>query len=231
MNKKNVLIVMSNIDKFSDGTQTGIWFEEFVYPYQKLSENKFEITLASINGGAIPIDKESEYICNEIDCEKYIKLLKRTKKLCDIDYKSTTYKGIIIIGGHGAMYDLAESLELGELIRYFNCGCKLIATICHGCAGLINATNKVGLPFVLNKKLTCFSNEEEISIEKDKLVPFMLQSKLSTLGAIVENLSKNKINVVIDENLITAQNYQSSKLFAEKIVEYLEKDLGCKAYL
>ena len=98
---------------------------------------------------------------------------------------------------------------------------KLIAAICHGPAGLLSAKHE-GIPFVNGRKLTCFTNEEEAIAKKDKLVPFLLQDALIYDGALFSEDKPGAVNIIVDGNLITAQNYQSAKDFAKAITDYLD---------
>ena len=70
-------------------------------------------------------------------------------------------------------------------------------------------------------QLTCFTNEEEKMVQKDKLVPFMLESKLRQLGAYFNEAAPWNENVIVDSNLITGQNPESSKKLAETVIKKL----------
>ena len=58
----------------------------------------------------------------------------------------------------------------------------------------------------------------------NNLVPFFLEDALKDAGAFFMQESEGKINVIEDDNLITAQNYQSSEQFAEAIINYLDRN-------
>lgn len=65
------------------------------------------------------------------------------------------------------------------------------------------------------------TNDEEKELKEE--LPFFVEEKMEQLGAKVETESPFKPNVVVEERrLITAQNPQSAKKFAEKIYEALE---------
>ena len=147
------------------------------------------------------------------------KALNDTEKLDTIDY--TKYDAVVLPGGHGPMFDLAESETVGHIINHMNKEGKLIAAICHGPAGLLSAKHE-GIPFVNGRKLTCFTNEEEAIAKKDKLVPFLLQDALIYDGALFSEDKPGAVNIIVDGNLITAQNYQSAKDFAKAITDYLD---------
>ena len=113
---------------------------------------------------------------------------------------------------------------MGEIIRDFSKRHKLISAICHGPAGLLSAKTDDGIPFVNGRKVTAFTNDEEAMAKMNNLVPFFLEDALKDAGAFFMQESEGKINVIEDDNLITAQNYQSSEQFAEAIINYLDRN-------
>ncbi len=214
---KSILIVVSDTSKLTDGTETGIWFEEFAIPYTSLIDKGYEVTVASPNGGQIPIDPES--INDKFEVAKNV--LKNVKRLCAVDYPR--YDAIILPGGHGPMFDLYKNETLGKIINDFDKKGKLIAAICHGPAGLLSAISGNN-NFIKNRKLTSYTNEEEFFSQKEKQIPFFLEDALKNSGALFVQGKINSVNVTEDSNLITAQNYNSTGVFTQKILEYLEKN-------
>ena len=210
---KSVLIVVSDISKLNDGTKTGIWLEEYAIPYLALIDKGYEVITASPNGGQIPIDPDS--LKDKWYAAK--NALKNVKRLCAVDYKR--YNALILPGGHAPMFDLYKNEILGKIINDFDRKDKLIAAICHGSAGLLSAKN-----FVKNRKLTSFTNEEEFYVKKEKQIPFFLEDALKNSGALFVQAGINEVNIVEDKNLITAQNNNSTDVFTDKILEYLENN-------
>ena len=208
---KSVLIVVSDIGKFNNGEETGIWLEEFAIPYSALIEKGYEVTTASPNGGKIPIDTSS--LKEEFNNAKIA--LENVKRLSAVDY--SRYNALILPGGHGPMFDLYKNELLGKIINEFDSKNKLIGAICHGPAGLLSAQG-----FVKNRKLTCFTNEEEFYSQKDNFIPYFLEDALKNSGALFVQGGINAVNVIEDRNLITAQNYQSTEAFTQKFLEYMK---------
>ena len=218
---KRVLIVVTNADEAENDIRTGVWLEEFAVPYIAFQKQEYMITIASPDGGVSPIDPASENLIKDIKWNEAKKALKDTIALDVVDF--TVYDAIIFPGGHGPMFDLAKNETLGEIINYFNENHKLIAAVCHGPAGLLSAI-KDGVHFVQGRKLTCFTNAEEFAYKKQDMLPFFLEDALKAAGAIFIQDGVGKINVVIDDNLITAQNFQSSESFAQAIIKYLSEN-------
>lgn len=72
-----------------------------------------------------------------------------------------------------------------------------------------------------DKKVTCFSNKEEMISHMDEEVPFFLETKLRELGADVEIEKPWSEHVCVDGKIITGQNPRSSLLLAEQVVDVL----------
>ncbi len=219
---KKILIVVTNTSRMGDSNnivETGVWLEEFAVPFYAFKAAGLDITVASPLGGVSPIDPASLECKNPTEWDYTKKDLDNTAKLADIDYK--TYDAIFIPGGHGPMFDLAQDMLLGEIVSYFYNSHKIVSAVCHGPAGLINAKTKTGDSIVKGMQVTCFTNEEEKLVQKDKLVPFMLESKLKQLGAYFNEAAPWTENVVVDANLITGQNPESAKMLAEMVIKKL----------
>lgn len=212
---KKILMVVSQTEELKESHPIGVWFEEFAVPYLAFSDKGYEVTVASPKGGSAPIDPASLY--NKWEGAK--EALGDTEELDTIDF--TKYDALILPGGHGPLFDLYKNETLGIIINDFSERNKLIAAICHGPAGLLSA-KKDGIPFVNGRKLTCFTNEEEIYSQKESLIPFFLEDALKDAGAYFVQGGINEVNVVKDNNLITAQNYCSTEAFTKEIIKYLE---------
>lgn len=214
-----VLMVVTNADEIGEEKhKTGVWFEEFAVPYLEFLKEGYFVTTASLKGGKAPIDKSSENFIDDIKWKAAKQALEDTIPLESIDY--TLYDAIVFPGGHGPMVDIARSELTGEIINYFCEKNRIIAAICHGPAGLLTA-EKDGRAFVEGKRLTCFTNEEEKSAKMDKIVPFFLEDALKDRGAIFVKSDAGEINIVEDNNLITAQNFQSAEQFAKAVISHL----------
>ena len=216
---KRILIVTTNASALDDFHKTGVWLEEFAVPFLAFKEAGFDVTVASPLGGESPVDEDSLECKNPTEWDYTIKELKNTAKLSEIDYKS--FDAIFIPGGHGPMIDLAKDETLGSVVSYFYNEHKIVSAVCHGPAGLINAKTLTGEPVVKGMQLTCFTNKEEKIVQKDKLVPFMLESKLRQLGAIFNEAEPWEENVIVDKNLITGQNPASAKKLAQAVIKKL----------
>lgn len=213
-------MVVTQADHFDEKHKTGLWFEEFAVPYLAFIEQGYTVIVATPAGGATPLDPDSENLLDDIRWNKAKEALGDTEQLNTVDF--TSCDAIVLPGGHGPMFDLYKNETLGEIINDFSERKKLIAAVCHGPAGLL-AAKKDGIPFVNGRKLTCFTNEEEYYYKKENLTPFFLEDALKDAGAEFVEGGIGEVNIVEDGNLITGQNFQSSKAFAHAIINYLDR--------
>lgn len=227
MRKSKVLFVTTSHDKLGNsGLKTGVWFEEVATPYYAFKSAGFDIDIASIKGGKVPIDPTSEL--PEWETEDTIQFkndtiakehLNHSLKLSELN--SENYEQVYFPGGHGPMWDFVNNEVLAKLLNEFIIQDKTIGALCHGVAVLVDATNSMGEPFVKGKKTTSFSNSEEDAVGAQAIVPFLLETKLKDLGSTYSKGNDFSPYIVVDGNLITGQNPASSANVAEKMIDLL----------
>ncbi|WP_047151121.1 type 1 glutamine amidotransferase domain-containing protein [Aneurinibacillus tyrosinisolvens] len=217
---KRILMVVTNHTRITDDHKTGLWLEEFAVPYNIFRDKGYNIKVTSIRGGevaldpnSIPEEKNAEWAAAEEE-------LKNTAQLSRDDAQG--FDAIFLPGGHGTMFDFPDNETLLYVLQQFAEEGKVIGSVCHGPAGLVNVTYKDGTPFVKGKKLTAFTDEEEREMELDRDMPFLLETRLREKGASFVSSEKWKDFSVRDGNLVTGQNPQSSRSAGEKVVEALE---------
>ena len=219
-------MVMTSHDQLGDtGLKTGIWLEEFAAPYFVFKDAGVELTLASPKGGQPPIDPVSDQPENQTPAmERYKKdkdaqkAFAQTAKLADM--KSEDFDTVFYPGGHGPMWDLAESADSKALLESFYNSGKPIALVCHAPGVLRHVTYK-GAPLVKSKRVTGFANEEEAEVKLTKVVPFLVEDELKRLGAVFEKAPNWQAFVVQDGLLITGQNPASSTKGAQALLKAL----------
>ncbi|BAD76983.1 hypothetical conserved protein [Geobacillus kaustophilus HTA426] len=217
---KRVLMVVTNHTTITDDHKTGLWLEEFAVPYLVFKEKGYDVKVASIQGGDVPLDPRS---INEKDPSwaEAEAALKNTTRLSKDDAHG--FDAIFLPGGHGTMFDFPDNETLQYVLQQFAEDGRIIAAVCHGPSGLVNATYKDGTPIVKGKTITSFTDEEEREVGLDVHMPFLLESTLRLRGANFVRGEKWTDFSVRDGNLITGQNPQSSRSTAEKVVAALEE--------
>src|SRR5512135_3277859 len=221
-----ILMVLTSHDQLGNtGRKTGFWLEEFAAPYFVFKDAGIELTLASPKGGQPPIDPKSDLPENQTPAmarfkkdEAAQKALARTVKLGDV--KAEDFDTVFYSGGHGPMWDLAESpVSIALLESFYNSG-KPIALVCHAPGVLRHVTYK-GEPLVKGKRITGFTNEEEEEVQLTKVVPFLVEDELKRLGAIFEKVPNWQPFSVVDGRLVTGQNPASSTTGAQALLKVL----------
>ncbi|WP_120077545.1 type 1 glutamine amidotransferase domain-containing protein [Aurantiacibacter odishensis] len=223
-----ILMVLTSHDKLGDtGEKTGFWLEEFAAPYYVLKDAGHEITLASPAGGQPPLDPKSDTPDAQTDATRRFKEdeaaqahLASTEKLDTIDVSA--FDGVFYPGGHGPLWDLAESAVSKAIIEDALTAAKPVALVCHAPAVLKNVTAPNGDPIVKGRKITGFTNQEEDAVGLTDVVPFLLEDVLIEKGGTFSKQGVFEPYVVRDGLLITGQNPPSSEPAAEKLLEALE---------
>ena len=217
--QKNILMVTTSADSLPNGKKTGVWLEEIAVPYLTLAKAGLAITVASHKGGAVPLDPTSLDEASEAKWPDIMELLKNSAPLKDM--QAHGFDAIVLPGGHGTMMDFAADAELKRLLLDFAKADKIISAVCHGPAGLVGAKKPDGTPLVAGKTITAFTDEEEVAVQLEKVVPFMLEATLRSEGANFVGGPMWAPHVEIDGNLITGQNPASSEAIANAVLERL----------
>lgn len=221
-----ILMVLTSHDVLGNtGRKTGFWLEEFAAPYFVFRDAHVQLTLASPKGGQPPIDPKSDLPEGQTPAMARFKsdpdaqrALSETAKLAD--QKAEDFDTIFYVGGHGPMWDLAESsVSIALLESFYNSG-KPIALVCHS-PGVLRHVTYQGAPLVKGKRLTGFTNEEEDAVHLTKVVPFLVEDELKRLGAIFEKAPVWQPFSVVDGRLITGQNPASSTSAAQALLKLL----------
>ncbi|GIL80962.1 hypothetical protein Vretimale_9332 [Volvox reticuliferus] len=225
---KNILIVCTSWDKLGDTKEpTGCWAEEVIAPYYIWKKHGYNVTIASVKGGEVPMDEASlnpPYLTKEVEDflldDEAMKGLMDSVPLSDV--KGDDYDAVFLPGGHGTCWDFPDNAELIALLSHFVDYNKVISAVCHGPMGLVNVKGTDGQPLVAGKKVTCFSDAEEVAVAKENVVPFMLETRLKELGALYEcGPEKWAPFALRDCNLVTGQNPASSARVADLVVDAL----------
>lgn len=224
--KKVLFVVTSASEAGNSENKTGLWIEEFTTPFYLLTDQGIEVTIASPKGGAAPVDPKSklpEYSTPSV--KRFYSdpvseaRLNQTIRLETIN--ASDFDAVFYPGGHGPMWDLPKDANSIKLIESFNKQGKIIALVCHAPAVLENVTGTDGEAFVKGRKVTGYSNSEEIAGKSTGMIPFFLEDMLKAKGASYVKEKDWQSFIVVDRNLITGQNPASAEAVASKVLEAL----------
>lgn len=221
--RRILLVLTSHAVKGSTGKPTGVWLEELAAPYYIFLAAGFDVDIASIAGGKVPLDPGSvegeppECVSRFLADEKAMQAIIASRSLDRIS--AADYDAVFLPGGHGTMWDLPESQALASLLGDAWTGGKVVAAVCHGPSGLVSAKDADGRPIIAGRNVTGFSNSEEDAVALTDVVPFLLETRLTELGGIYASGPDFQPFALRDGKLVTGQNPASSEKTAELTVE------------
>lgn len=223
-----ILILSTASDSLGEtGKPTGVWYEELATPYYAFLDAGHEVSLVTLGGKAVPIDPNSDVRGEEAPAsvtrfradETAQALLETPARLEDSDVSA--YDALYIPGGHGAMFDLAESDLVAKTIGTVWDSGKVVASVCHGPAAFAKAVDSNGDPIVKGRKVSAFTDSEERGVGLADAVPFLLETRLRELEANFESVEDWQPHAVVDGQLVTGQNPASSEAAAQKVLALL----------
>jgi putative intracellular protease/amidase len=174
-----------------------------------------------------------------------IKQLAHPKTLASVVAEGTKgYVGLFIPGGHAPMVDLLKDKNLGKILTSFHDSGRPTGIICHGpivllstlpdpdafIASMIAGDGKAntlakGWPYA-GYRVTVFSTGEEQLLEGPAglggNVQFYPVNALAEAGAHVDTVANWHSNVIVDRELITAQQPMSAPEFGDVFVARLK---------
>ncbi|OLU15281.1 type 1 glutamine amidotransferase domain-containing protein [Pseudomonas sp. PA1(2017)] len=224
----NVLMVLTSHDQLGNtGAKTGFWLEEFAAPYYVFKDAGANVVLASPAGGQPPLDPKSDAPDAQTDATRRFKAdaeaqrhLANTVKLDSV--KQQDFDTMFYPGGHGPLWDLAESRESIALIEAFERAGKPIGFVCHAPGALRHVRAADGSPLIKGRRVTGFSNSEEAGVQLTDVVPFLIEDEFQKLGGQYEKGEDWASFVIEDGKLVTGQNPASSEAAAEALLAKLK---------
>ncbi|HVI52475.1 MAG TPA: type 1 glutamine amidotransferase domain-containing protein [Candidatus Sulfotelmatobacter sp.] len=213
---KILIILTSHAVMGNTGHPTGVWFEELATPYYAFIDAGADVDIASIDGGKVPVDPASQSASAQpASVARFLKdpaAMRKVEHSLKIDsLKADGYAAVFLPGGHGTMWDLPGSTALADLLSSAWDGGKVVAAVCHGPAGLVNVKDAQGRSIVAGRRVSAFTNAEEMAAGFDKVVPFMLETRIRELGATYVSGPDFQPFAVRDGKLVTGQNPASSE--------------------
>lgn len=229
--RDKVLLIASSYGVAEDNTRPGLEFDEFAMAYQLLSQYPLTIELASPAGGKVESDKysnEKPYNKTTLADSYAMQLLADSQKLSNVNARD--YKAVLVLGGKGAMFDLAEHQPLQQLLQDMLQQQKPVAAVCHGPAALLQVRDAKGNSVLQGRKVAGFSNTEEKMFAKEMIerYPYLLQDAMIAAGADYQQAEPMLPMTVQDGLLITGQNPYSTPAVVEAIVQQLGMPLQAR---
>jgi len=222
-----ILIVVTSAARMGEtDTPTGLWLEEFTTQLYEFLDAGHEVTIASPAGGRVPIDPRSLEDEALSDSGRRFQsdgahrhLLEDAVRMASVNPQE--FDAIFFPGGHGPMWDLAVDEAVASLVAGWLESNRPLGAVCHGPAAFVSARRADGASVLTNRHVTGFANTEEEAVGLAKLVPFLLQDRLVSLGAQYSRGRDWGEYVVTDGHLVTGQNPASAGLAARRLMGLL----------
>ena len=199
----------------SEGQATGVFGSEMTHPYYTFLDGDMEVDIASIKGGAIPIDPSSFYfVVKTSHDDRYlsdpIAQAKANNSIPIADVDISQYDIVFMSGGWGAAYDLAQSPVLAAKVSesYYGDRQPVIGGVCHGVLGLVNARDRDGQLLIAGRRMTGVTDKQikELGIE---VTPKHPETELRKAGALFESQTAMRdffaTHVAVDEETLAAR--------------------------
>lgn len=238
--------------KLKDGKTytTGNYLNELMIPLFKLMEAGHTPLFVTPTGKRPNLDKDSihqKYFNNDPKFLKrahdYFKSI-RIEPLAGLKSRMDQVGGVFVPGGHAPLIDLTTDANLGALLRQAHQRGLPTGLICHGPIALLAALEK-SQEFVRlveaqkaseaqslardwiykDYRMTIFSDDEEKIAESGKLkgpVTYYPLQALKSAGGVAVVKPAWTSHVVVDRELVTAQNPNSVEEFALALVKRLQ---------
>lgn len=229
----NILMVVSAADSLTmrDGSEhpTGYWAEELIESHRTLLEAGHTVSIATPGGRKPTVDQVSlapESAGGQEKADRFRAYIgsidaELSSPLVLAEAKAADYDAVVMPGGHGPMADLFQDADLGRLLVETDQAGKIVAPFCHGPAALLSAKDGSGAFAFAGRRLTVFSDDEELGGGTGPNTPWFVEDVLREKGAVIENGAAWTSNVVRDRNLISGQNPQSSEVVAKEVIKAL----------
>ena len=226
----SVLFVVSAADHWTlnDGSlhPTGYWAEELAEPHRLFSEAGWEITIATPKGMAPTVDQGSLAAGatgseeRSAELRSYLEAIPTLTTPVSLDDVSVAdYDVVFYPGGHGPMEDLATDAISGQIMTDALTSGRILGVLCHAPAAMLAAEAADGTWPFLAYRMTGFTDAEEALGGLAPKAKWLVQARLTELGAaFVEGPSFGE-HIEIDRNLYTGQNPASSVKLATAIID------------
>ena len=226
----SVLFVVSAADHWTlnDGTlhPTGYWAEELAEPHRLFTEAGWAITIATPKGVAPTVDEGSLAAGatgsedRSAELRSYLDSIPALKSPSSLDDITTAdYDVVFYPGGHGPMEDLAVDATSGQIMTDTIASGRILGVLCHAPAALLASEAADGTWPFLGSTMTGFTDAEEALGGLAPKAKWLVQARLTELGAaFVEGPSFGE-HIEIDRNLYTGQNPASSVALATAIID------------
>jgi putative intracellular protease/amidase len=233
--RPRVLMVVANPGVSTTlGWPVGFWAAELFHPYYEFVQRRYEVTIASPEGGRVEIDAlsdprdESKWSADDLVSMGALNTPEIAARLADTpavrDLDPAAYDALVICGGQGPMFQFRDHADLQRAIVAFYEARKPTAALCHGTCALLDVRLSDGSHLIAGRTMTGFANVEEDygdAAVGRTIMPFRIEDEARARGANFVQAGLFKAFAVRDMNLITGQQQYSGRKVAELVIAAL----------
>ena len=230
--RPSVLMVVANPGvSTTTGWPVGFWAAELFHPLYEFTKVRYEVTVASPEGGRVEVDAMSDprdasrwsaddvISMGSLHTPEITARLAGTPALRELDLER--FEALVVCGGQGPMFQFREHEDLKRAIsRSFEAE-KPTAALCHGVSALLDVRLSDGSYLVAGRTVTGFANVEEDygdGAVGTTVMPYRVEDELRERGANYVQGGLFKAFAVRDQNLITGQQQYSGGKVAELVI-------------
>jgi putative intracellular protease/amidase len=218
-----ILAVVTSTAKAGE-IAAGLELTELSRAYYTFIANGFEVDIASPQGGRPPVRMDDTLIdvdhafLNDVHAQRQ---LSDTLPLATVD--PSRYQAVYFVGGKGTMFDFAGNPDVQRVAAAIHDAEGVVGAVCHGPAALIDVTLASGQPLLAGRRVTGFTNEEELFLIENarEVFPFLLEDVLTAQAGTFSEGQEFLDHTVVDGRLVTGQNPWSTWSVAEGMIRAL----------
>ncbi|NML60397.1 type 1 glutamine amidotransferase domain-containing protein [Massilia sp. RP-1-19] len=220
-----ILAIVSSAERGGPlSKKAGYELTELSRAYYAFKVNGYEVDIASPLGGRPPASIDTDDLqdldyafLNDAEAQA-----KASQSLPLARVDTARYDAVYVVGGKGAMFDLPGNRDVARIVLDV-AQRGVVGAVCHGPAALLDVAMADGKPFVAGKRMTGFTNDEELFLDANARArfPFLLQDRALDRGARFVSAPNYLDNTVVDGRLVTGQNSWSTWSTVEAMIKAL----------
>jgi putative intracellular protease/amidase len=233
--RPRILMVVANPGVSTTlGWPVGFWAAELFHPYYEFVQRRYEVTIASPEGGKVELDALSDprdaskwsaddlISMGALHTPEVAALLEATPALRDLDLDA--FDALVVCGGQGPMFQFRDHEDVKRALARFYETRRPTAALCHGTCALLDVRLSDGSYLIEGRTMTGFANVEEDfgdAAVGRQIMPFRIEDEARARGANFIQAGLFKAFAVRDMNLITGQQQYSGRRVAELVIAAL----------
>lgn len=229
-----LMIVANPTTSSTTGWPVGFWAAELFHPYYEFMQKRYDVTIASPEGGKVEVDALSDprdasrwsaddlISMGALNTPDVTRLLEATPAIRDLNLDD--YDAILVCGGQAPMFQFREHADLKRAIAHFYEARRPTAVLCHGTSALLDVQLSDGTYLIAGKTMTGFANVEEDFSDAavgQKVMPYRIEEEARKRGANFVQAGLFKAFAIRDQNLITGQQQYSGAKVAQLVIAAL----------